>query len=516
MLVRTTGMLIAMAAGVGCARISSTPTYTETLIDRESSTRTVADSRRYTVRSKLGDQAVDVVIRSEETCRTKVTPIYRKEAHITRTAAIEQPFSPAAMSVYGLVLGSAGIYSYATADTRGVVGGTNDELTPDEYRTSGIILGATGAVLLGIALVDAIRLVDEDKVIGEVAGEPEVTEEACHAKPVTNAVVVAKVGRLDFAARGTTDANGSVRLDLHELPEDAFARPDLGLTLDVDGETVQLAIAAEPTRTLRAALEADATSRVVRDREAKARASCAERVREVAEVTIDADSSLWAVERAEADWRSARSACGSAWEPAHEQAQQAFAARVAATAAERATRTCMDAGEGAAQLLAQRLEADEELLTDELASEVDARCAGASNAAAVRAGLAKKIKAADEERALVAQREQRIAALDTAFRRNDALGVRTILAADRRIASALRMADAAPAWLTGLATHWIRKLERGEQDAGALRQLCAARALVLSYLGEKAWTRLRTEAVGRVDVAQGARLAKVLEGGVCP
>lgn len=509
-------MLIAVMASAGCARITSTPTYTETLIHRESSTRTVADSRRYTVRSKLRGQAVNVVIRSEETCRTKVTPIYRKQAHISRTAAIGQPFSPAAMSVYGLALGGAGIYSYATADTRGVVGGTNDELTPDDYRTSGLILGATGAVLLGIAFVDAIRLVDEDKVIGEVPGEPEATEETCHVKPVANANVVARVGRLDFVTRGTTDADGGVRLDLHELPEEAFGRPELGLTLDVEGEAVQLAVAAEPTRQLLATLEADVTSRVVRDREAKARASCAELVRAASAVTIDADSSPWVVERAEADWRTARSTCGTAWEPAHDQAQQAFAARVAATAAERATRTCADAGDGAAQLLSQRLEADEELLADELADEVDARCAGATNAAAVKTALAKKLEAAEKERALVAQREQRIAALDTAFRRNDALGVRAILSADRRIASALRVADAAPAWLTGLATHWIRKLERGEQDASVLRQVCAARALVLSYLGQKTWTRLRSAAVGRVDVARGARLAKVLEGGGCP
>lgn len=510
--------LVPIAVGLtfsACVKVQSTTAYKQTLISTRTSVKTLDDSLRYTVDTRVDEQALVLSVSQAETCRTKKVPIYRKEAHITNEAAPDargRALGPGTTGIAGALLLGSGVYGYANADTLGVTNAVEGESTPDDYRSGGIVLSIAGGVFLGIALIDAIRLADDHEVVGNVEGEPEVTDDECHEKATAGAEIVAAVPKMKWRVEGKTDSEGKARIDLHDLPEDAFASPELRIRLAINGMPDIAIISEKRTRRLMDALAADATSRLSLDRAERARAGCAEQVAAASAVAIDADTSAPMIARIESAWSNARTKCGENWEPGHEQALQAFRTQLAATAAERAVNQCAAALESAAELISRRSDPSEVLDLDELREAVVARCLTASNKDSVLAAFDAKEKAARKERARAEKIDKLVGSLAARLDANDAVGFRAIVSKDSDAAGLLRTNSEVAKLLVQLAEHWIRKAERGDTNTP---QLCAARSLILSFVGQSAWANLRTSVAKRNDVAKGARIATEMDGGKC-
>lgn len=370
-----------------CVTVESSTTYSHTLLTTRTSVVTNPNSTSYTSTVEVEGHDLLVTVRSEESCRTSVVPIYRKEAHIARNPTagpFGQVMSPTTSLIAGLVLGGLGVYSYLNADSLAMTGESNQH-TPADYRTTGLACGAVGGGLLAASLIDTIRLRDTTEFVGDVEGAPDVRNDPCHTQIFSNRRVGASVATLAWEVAATSDGNGQVRLDLHDLPERAFAAAELQLELHLMDAVIPLKVAAEPTRQLLAALAADATSRVSSDREARAVALCAEHVATASAVSIDAETPADAIAQAETRWSAARATCGSRWQSTHEQQFMAFRAQLAATTAQRARNQCAAAGEAAAQLLNQSNGSGERADLDTLDKALAERCSGATNAQPVHA-----------------------------------------------------------------------------------------------------------------------------------
>ncbi|HEX8106139.1 MAG TPA: hypothetical protein VF516_00360 [Kofleriaceae bacterium] len=369
-----------------CATIQSSTTYSQTLLTTRTSVVTNPNSRSYTSTTEVEGHDLLVTLRSEESCRTSVVAIYRKEAHVTRTPTtgpLGLVMSPTTSLVAGLLLGGLGAYSYLRADSLAMTG-ESSQSTPADYRTTGLVSGAIGGGLLVASLVDSIRLRDTTGFVGDVEGAPDVRTDPCHAQIFSNRRVGASVATLAWEVAATSDGSGQVRLDLHGLPESAFAAGELQLELHLIDTIIPLKVAAEPTRQLLEALAADTTSRVSSDREARAVTLCEEHVAAASAVSIEADTPADAIAQAETRWSAARATCGARWQSTHEQQFMAYRAKLAATAAQRARNQCATAGEAAAQLLDRSNESGERVDLDAIARALAERCSDATNAKPVQ------------------------------------------------------------------------------------------------------------------------------------
>lgn len=372
-----------------CMTVESSTTYSHTLVTTRTSVVTNPNSTSYTSTVAVEGHDLLVTLRSEDSCRTSVIPVYRKEAHIVRhptAGPLGVVISPTTSLIAGLLLGGLGGYSYANADRLAMTEDSN-KYTPADYRTTGVVSAAIGGGLLAASLVDAIRLRDTTELVGDVEGAPDVRNDPCHPQIFSNRRVAASVATLAWEVAATSDGNGQVRLALHDLPERAFTAPELQLELHVMDAVIPLRVAAEPTGQLLAALAADATSRVSSDREARAVALCGEAVATASAVSIDADTPADAIAQAETRWSAARATCGTRWQSTHEQQYVAFRAQLAATADQRVRNQCTAAGEAAAQLLDQSDGSIERADLDTIGNALDERCSGATNAKPVHAGF---------------------------------------------------------------------------------------------------------------------------------
>ena len=372
-----------------CVTVESSTTYSHTLLTTRTSVVTNPSSTSYTPTVAVEGHDLLVSLRSVESCRTSVVPIYRKEAHITRhptAGPLGLVMSPTTSLITGLLLGGLGVYSYANADRLAMTGDSN-KYTPADYRTTGVVSVAIGGGLLAASLVNAIRLRDTIELVGDVEGAPDVRNDPCHPQIFSDGRVAARVAALAWEVAATSDGNGQVRLDLHDLPESAFAAAELQLELHVTHAVILLKVDAEPTRQLLAALAADATSRVSTDREARAVALCGEAVATAAAASIDADTPADAIAQAETRWSAARATCGARWQSTHEQQYVAFRAQLAATADQRARNQCAAAGDAAAQLLDQSDGSIERADLDTMGNALAERCSGATNAKPVHASF---------------------------------------------------------------------------------------------------------------------------------
>lgn len=393
-----------------CTTVQSSTTYSHTLLTTRTSVVTNPDSISYTSTVEVEGHDLLVTLRSEESCRTSVVPIYRKEAHVARSPTagpLGTAISPRTTLLAGLLLGGLGTYSYLAADSLAMTG-ESDHHTPADYRTTGLVSGAIGGGLLVASLVDAIRLRDTTELVGDVEGAPDVRNDPCHARIFSNRRVGASVAAVAWEVAATSDGNGQVRLDLHDLPERAFAAAELQLELHPIDAVIPLKVAAESTRQLLAALAADPTSRISSDREARAVALCAEQVAAASAVSIDADTPADHIAQAETRWDAARATCGVRWQSTHEQQFMAFRAQLAATAAQRARNQCAAAGEAAAQLLDGSNGSGERADLDALGQALAERCSGATNAEPVHAGFIARARQLERARAQ-AERAQALA-----------------------------------------------------------------------------------------------------------
>lgn len=497
--------VVAWAQG-GCARITSTTTFTHTPVSRKTSMEVVAGSVEYRAGAQLQGRFLLVSLRRAETCRTTVVPTLRKEAHTRRRVEGSDAgtlSSPVVSLLVGLSSIGLGAFLYVDAERLAASSSDAEEATPDDYRGSGVLLGGAGVGFLGIALIDALRLRDSHEVVGEVQGEPEITSAQCREGLAREAALQVTAPGTSWKEAARTDAKGTASIDLLALEERAFVGATLPLRLSIDGREVPLELAAAQAEPLLAQLAADPASRVSRDREARQRAECESKVAGARAHVVEEDSTDEDVADAERAWQRAEELCGARWRPEHGEARDALRARITSTAKARASARCDAAAGRASAALAERFEGDEPLQLDELYAEVVARCQGAANGAAVTAAWARR-------KVLIGAAEE----LDEHLERHDAIALRTQLR-QPELAAALRREEWWPSNVEALAAYWIGALEGGGMSAPARAQLCAARALYLAFVGKAPWARLRAEVAGRHDVMKAAQLVRLLDGGGC-
>lgn len=507
-------MALVSVAVAGCARIKTTVSYTDTLVSRATKVTTVDDSLRYLTSSPaVAGTSIVVKIKSEETCRTKITPIYRRTAHIAREPrpdATGTALRPSTIGVLGALVAGSGIYMAADADRLAAMDmqtGDPNATSADGYRGLGALMIGTGAVMGIVALVDAYRLRDEVRDEGEHGGEPDVSQEPCHRKTLANSRVIARVDRLsNFEVQAATNDEGTVRFPMLELPGTALGGHNLTVNVAIGDAQVPVRLGSSEIDSLRANLEADPDSKISRDREAKKTATCQYLVDTVAAERVTSETSDRQVARLQRDWEQAKATCGDKWIPEHEQRLAKFKADVEASAKERATRACQDAVATARETIS---------LDGDVATEIDAArkaCDGIESGPKLLGALDEALRRRKAERVRAEQRTASTEALATRMRAHDAVGVRAMLAKDPELKSLLR-GDAG--WTVVIASHWIGQLERGVSSTEVRAQLCASRALVFAFAGEAEWNRLRTKAVERNDVTKGARIAKEMNAGGC-
>lgn len=291
-----------------CVKINTQTNYAETFVEERSAVQAVSGSLQIHPTGSLDGTTLAVVLKQDERCRTVVTPVYRKSAHHVREPEAKTLFRPLYVGLYGVVALGAGAALYIGADDLAADSMGNQ---PSDYRNGGIALGAIGVGLLALATVDQIRLRDTHEDLGVVEHEPKVSEDVCRGRAVASEQVSLAIGKgVDWLAKGTTDANGSVRFALVDIPEAAFSNEGMHLELNVRGTSVPLELPESDKGPLLAALVADPNSRVVHDREARAKAVCDAGVSAAREAQRDIKAKP---DDSTATWKSAKTACAKDW-----------------------------------------------------------------------------------------------------------------------------------------------------------------------------------------------------------
>lgn len=305
--------LIALVSVASCVKIQTQTTYTETFVEDQTAVNTVAGSVQYHPAATLDGTTLVVKLQRDERCQTVVTPVYSKVAHHVREPEATSLFQPRYVALFGAVALGAGAASYFGADmlAEGDPNDPNNKNQPSDYRSLGLFFGATGIALLTLATVDQIRLRDTDVDLGTVKRYPTAPKETrCTSRPVSSQKVVLLASRADWRADGTTDPSGVVRFALQDIPEPAFSETDLDLKLEVVANSVPLVLPVETVAALHTALLADHNSRLVRDREAKAAATCEAGIAAAREAQGNMKENP---DDAISAWKSAKAACGSRW-----------------------------------------------------------------------------------------------------------------------------------------------------------------------------------------------------------
>lgn len=507
---RAIGVVIAAGLGAGgCARIKETTTFTHATIGRRSSMEVVPASIEYSARAALQGRFLLVELQRAETCRTTVVPLLRKESHTRRELADgggSKMSAPSTTLLLGLTALGLGVFSYLDAERLSGQSDDPEQSTPEDFRQTGLLLTAGSVGLLGVALIDSMRLRDRHQVVGEVDGPPEVTSALCRRAPAAQVAVELFEPRSTWKAAVRTDATGRASVDLLSLEERAFTGAALPLQLAVAGQRLPVELAAAEAEALRARLLGDAASRLAQDRERKLIAECESKVAGARAYAVDERSGDEEVADAERAWQRAEELCGPRWTAAYGEERDALRAQVTRTAAARAIARCQAAEEAAEdaaeEAIARRFQDEVPVELEALSESVHAACAGATNAKNVLARWARQAAVA----AAAAELEQNLDA-------HDAVALRAQLR-DPNLAAAFRQPPLS-SYFPPLASYWLGALASGAANARARAQLCAARALYLSFLGKPAWAKLRAEVARSFDVMKAAQLIRAMDGGGC-
>lgn len=527
-------LVAALGFETSCVSIATKTEYTEDLIRRKTHVEEIPNSTTYVPRAALDGETVTLTFHSDERCKTTLTPVYHKVAHHHHSIA-DGPqgtvFHPAYTAVYGLILGATGVYSYADADSLASDPSNMDSgsASPADYQNAGLVLMGVGTALLAIAAIDQVRLSDDEEDLGEIDHDAEVTEDSCHPghpDVVANEKVILRVDGVDWKAGGMTDAHGTLKVGLGELPESAFKSTQLELTATLSEGTTPVVLSEKSTARLLEALGSDPQARVARDRDAQELASCEQQVASASMLQATVETGSRELRRMEEQWQHAHESCGDKWQPSHEEALAKFHAQVEATAQDRANKVCAEAVQSAMLDFDGPADAGMDGGGDyygpatadpdnaDLLAAIDAvhtRCKdvpnGAKAMATVDARLSKLKKDTEREK----RRGAVLATMQQRFEANDAVGLASLVVKDADARAVLVSSPQASSLMVGLASFWVGRVEQGSPGS-ATSQLCATRTLIRVVAGDAEWMKLRKSAVERAGVVNGSKLAKTMDG----
>jgi hypothetical protein len=494
--------------GCSCVSVATKTTYTEDFLRDDSTSRAEVGSEQFTESAHLDDEMVVLSIQGEETCVVKTTPVFHKLAHNERSSAdgVKSVLQPRYTAFYGLAAVGLGVYGYADASNiaaQDTSGGTSIS----SIEGTGEVLIGIGAALLVVAIIDQIRLSDDDQDLGEVRHETKVEREACHTHNVEGEPVVLHVrGDAEWKSSATTNARGVARFALSDLPEVAFRGNQLELEATIGTASSQVALSEGDTASLLSSLEGDAKSRLVRDREAKRIETCDRQVATLTPITIGPETGERELDRLERNWAQAKTTCGDKWQAEYEQSLVAFHSTVEKTKTDRAVNSCHESAQSALSMLDQSVEFD---VDDKSVGEtVQQRCADVPDGAKLIGQVQDRIKRRVATRERAEKRAAKTAALGELFDASNAVALRVLVSHDADARSALvTNSNGAEAVLT-LARHWIDQAKRG---AVSQEQLCASRSMLQTVSLDGKWAELKRQSLSDGDPIAGNRAAKAME-----
>jgi hypothetical protein len=207
--------------------------------------------------------------------------MYRKVEHVQREIDPDAKniMRPSYALIGGAVLIGLGGLVYGDADSIAAQPTQSGQKnSPDDIRTSGIVVGALALPLLAAGVIDALRLRDTDRDLGEAPHNPDVTSAFCHRRALVNEELSLETNGADWHVTATSDDHGVVRFPVRDLPESAFqgnqAEGELHLVLGIDKtDSVRIAFDKSQGTELLASLARDPGTRIAIDRAAALKAA---------------------------------------------------------------------------------------------------------------------------------------------------------------------------------------------------------------------------------------------------
>lgn len=305
----------ALLWSAGCAPIKTDIKFVDVPIETKHVSRAIEGSRTFAANARIDGAHLVIALTSEETCEVAEVPIIRRRRVVTRTEA-QSGFilGEYTIGIGGLVLGGLALNDPDRACSAAGQGGepTTDR---EDCVTLGWGLVALGAAVIGLAALDTLRTTDFEQDLGAQEGPHETTRKTCHAGPVAGREVELRIG--DAAHRGTTSAAGEVSFSMTDAREEDLPSPAAPALLQLDGESVTVAVKLRQHSDLATHLLDVPTSRVARDRAEVELRSCDQAVAAAVGHAIRPDTDEAAITEAELQWVRAKQQCGAQWTPAH-------------------------------------------------------------------------------------------------------------------------------------------------------------------------------------------------------
>ena len=295
-----------------CVKVNTQTNYSEVFVADQSATNVVGDSLRYHPVARIEGTTLSLLLGQDEECQRVVTPVYHKVAHYSRFPTGPTFLRPAYFALAGALAAATGATVYLDANGLATSSMGND--TPSDYQNIGLVVGALGLALVTIASVDEIRLRNTDEDLGNVSHEPAITTATCRTRAASDTEISLEIPGVDWRVKGLTGADGRVQLSLTDIPEAAFHDGKTSFEVHVIGNQT-FPIDGVDDGHLLGTLAANPTSRVSRERVAKAIALCTTAVG----VAHDASGEIHSKpDEAVAAFNNAKSACGGYWSDDYE------------------------------------------------------------------------------------------------------------------------------------------------------------------------------------------------------
>jgi len=277
--------------------------------------RVVEGSRAYRAAAEIDDENLVVKLTQVETCEEADVPILRRK-RVTSKAEV-----PSLVGIHGEWLGAAGGLAMGglmamnpeRACSQTTQDGSSSTTDPQTCVALGWSLVGLGAVLTTIAIVDSIRVSDEEQDLGTHEGEYAASSRECHAGPVVDTAVELRLGAPAASRRGQTSRFGEVVFSMIDVDGDALPSSTHPASIAIGGKVVPVEVTDQQHRALARNLLANPHSRHAARTIELARSSCDAQVDGAVQLQVKLDSGDAEIAAARNAWRRARLACAAHW-----------------------------------------------------------------------------------------------------------------------------------------------------------------------------------------------------------
>ena len=282
--------------------------------------RVVGGSRQYHASAEITDDNLVVKLSKVEICEEADVPVVRRKRLTTKTEV------PSLFGIQGewltagggVVLGGAMLARPETACSSTSQDGTTTTTDPQSCIALGWTLVGIGALVATIAIIDSIRVADEEQDLGTHEGEYTASRRDCHAGPVAGAAVELHLGERDASLSGTTTPLGEVAFSMVDVDEPALPSPSTPASIAIAGEAIPVPITEQQHRVLSSNLLGNPHSRIARSASQIAQKNCDNAVGDAERVQIKPDTADARVAELQDIWRRARADCAARWTAEHQ------------------------------------------------------------------------------------------------------------------------------------------------------------------------------------------------------